>query len=499
MFKNIIKNKYYFKNSTNYFSLAAIIFFLGCFLRIYNLEQIAPFVHDNARELLTTYKMWHLQEWVFRGPVFSIVWGFLSPIYYYLLLPIFALAKFNPIMPTIVTLLADITTLFLMLFVTYKIFGKKASLMAGAIYAVSLAVVKNSLAGWNPSLIPPFAVLLFYGLWQILKNNKEKYLVLVSLCLAMLISFHPSGFFVFPGLLVLYLKHKPKFRFKTLFWSAVVFGIFAGIPYAIQEKKFAFWTLKRLWEFFTDTSKPHIPLGGSVLLFANVLLKNISQTLLATTNLWGLLTIAPLVTFVVVATFQQRKLRNPQKMLTVLLFWYIVTFALVVKFKNASGTSSWWLHTIFIPWVIMLIGVSLSKLTKSKYKYIGVILILIIGWFNLKAYQNYQVVLNLAEKKELARFLHQNSAGQDFDVYGSNQTTVYYLLWYYEKDPQRKEDYWKWLNKVEKRGEELVYLVIPKDSSELVAKVRHIYFDHRGTSEYKKVWEIGEREVYRIE
>jgi predicted membrane-bound mannosyltransferase len=73
-----------------------IIVIFAVVLRLVKFGQIATFGFDSSRDLILTYKMLNYGEIIYRGPVFSVIWGFVSPIYYYLLFPFHVLFNFNP-------------------------------------------------------------------------------------------------------------------------------------------------------------------------------------------------------------------------------------------------------------------------------------------------------------------------------------------------------------------------------------------------------------------
>lgn len=145
-----------------YLTLSAIIISLALFLRLYHIENRAPFDWDQNRDYVATGAIVAGHP-TMVGPVARGDGGFfLGPLYYYLLTPGYLLTRGNPLALPITSSLFDALAIVFILMLFPRIWGKWQSLALGTIWSVSWFAIEASRISWNVSLIPLWTVLFLY-------------------------------------------------------------------------------------------------------------------------------------------------------------------------------------------------------------------------------------------------------------------------------------------------------------------------------------------------
>lgn len=451
-------------NKVKLLSLITYIFFVSALLRLSFLPYLASWSHDNSRDVIKIYKLFTYGEIIWRGPVFSVVWGFLSPIYYYILTPFYWLTDYHPLTPGSFSLFLNFITLLILYYVVKRIYGYKAAVIACLIYGLSFVVIKEGAYGLNPNLVPPFTLIFIYSIYQILVANKPLYLILLAFSSSMLISFHPGGVFALPSLLVLYFIYKPKFKIKTWLTSIFTFGLFGVIPYAVVEKKFDFWNVRQIIKYIKEGSPeslPNVTFIQSVFNFIYIYLKNISLVLFGNSHIYFVVLSIFLITllFWIVKKKKIKKLKVDKVMFVVLLS-YLTVFGLILTFKSYQ-TLTWWFHTSLIPITIIILSRYLVILS-NKVLYS---LAFLFAVTNLHAFYSYVPPLDTHyASKHAVEIIKKDSEGRDFDIYGSDERPINYLVWYYEDTTNLKDKYYAWIKWDKKKTSNLVYYLQSYDS-----------------------------------
>ena len=157
------------------------ILLLGLFLRIFKFSEFFQFNHEQD-----------LQAWIVKdilinkhprliGQETSIVGLFIGSLYYYLLVPFFAIFNFDPrasIIPITAISLATIASVY---FVLTKLFDKKIGTVGALIYAVSPAII--FLDRWTVPTVATFfwTIWFFYVVMEFLKGKFQTVPILIIL------------------------------------------------------------------------------------------------------------------------------------------------------------------------------------------------------------------------------------------------------------------------------------------------------------------------------
>jgi hypothetical protein len=429
--KTIVKYKYFL-----------VILAVAAILRLIRFQEFTQFGHDSSRDSIVEYKMFTLGEIIYRGPVFSVVWGDMSPIFYYLIAPFHFILNFHPLASSIFSGVLNFLCIVFASFISYKFFGKKVALVTAFVFGISTIYIVNASSALNPSFMPIFVLGLYYFLAQLLIEKKQAALIGISFCMSFILSLHMSGFFFIPLLVLLYIIVKPKIDKKTFLISAVVFGIFCVLPYLIQEKKLAWFTIKQFIIYFESSDKrPHITIIKRIWNFTDAVLKNTSWFLFGTIVKNYILYTVPVYLYLIyqfITSARNFRKLTAETLLVAILVIYIVTFFVSVPFGEGA-LNRLWFGAAYIPLLGIYFSLAVSKLVNKKYYYLGILILAIFAVVNINYIYNFGGSSDsYSNRKELAEFLRKDSNGQDFDIYGSNPEPLYYILWYFEKDDKRK-------------------------------------------------------------
>ena len=427
------------------------------------------FGHDSSRDSITIYKFLEYGEIIYRGPVFSVIWGYLSPIYYYMILPSHFLFGFHPLSSAILSNILGLIFVVFATFLSYKLFDKKTSIVISIIAASSVLLIRNSGSALNPSLMPPFVLLLYYSIVKFL-NGESRYLIGIAISMSFLLSLHPSGIFFVPVLIILAFFKKSKLDKKSTIISAVIVLIVLVLPYLIQEKKLAWWTIKKTIEYIGNNQGTNPGFVERIIFFVDAVFKNTSIFLFGDTIKNYTFYTMPLYVYLLYdfakSVFGFRVLTS-RSILTILLVLYLFFFMIAVPFED-NDINRQWFGACFIPLLVLYFGVVLSKLVSKKYNYAGNFILAGFVIINIVSIYNFRGLSDsYFHKKEIANFLREDSSGVDFDIFGSNPEPFFYTMWYNETDSSKKEMYRTWFFWAKERDAKLAYVITDKKDEDL--------------------------------
>ncbi|KKR09626.1 MAG: hypothetical protein UT38_C0025G0003 [Microgenomates group bacterium GW2011_GWA2_39_19] len=188
------------------------------------------------------------------GQQLSVEGLFMGPLYFYYLVPFFALFNLHPFGGFVGSVILGLTTVVAYFIIGKKMFGTKAGIVLAGLKATLFHQVRND---WTmaPSYSSELIVLItwycFYRYWK----GETKILPLMGLSFGLFTSFHPILFpfyFVFIGLLIIK-KRLPSFKIAIL--SLVAFAI-PITPLLLFEYFHKFLEVKRLLSFFGTNTSP---------------------------------------------------------------------------------------------------------------------------------------------------------------------------------------------------------------------------------------------------
>lgn len=480
----------------NKYSISLLgIILLGVVLRFFRAYDLITFENDTGRDMIMVYKLINYREWIFHGPEFSVIWGFLSPVYYYILALVAMIGRFNPASFGIFTLILNSIALILIAFVSYKIFGKKAAIISTILYSTSFTVILEAGKGFNTCFIPVLSVLFLYSAHQLFFKKDASFFVIIAVLLAFMLSFHISGFFFIPIVFLLFITYKPKIPSKYYYYAIGLFTLIAVIPYLIQEKKTNYFTLNQMVKYIVDGREAGETLYQYLTNFNYAVIKNVSLNLFFIDNLFlDFLSIIILVTVIYYAV-RFLSIRNSfLHFLAFLIMLYLLIFSLLVRF-NETNIQPQWFQASFIPFLYIFLGGLIAKLKNTLFLF--TIFMLLIGtYYNIRAIITYIPNYDkLAYQKNLYKLVSGDAKGQIFDTFPNNPR-LKYLSYYIETDLVLKEHHLmriKWAN-FEKPAD-LAYYFYYKNYSDdsLIAEKNKL-----GFTKVSQIFDDSELSVYKF-
>lgn len=443
-----------------------IIVLSGLILRFYKIEFQVPFIGDQGWFFISARDLLLNQTIPLVGITSSHLWLHQGPLWTYIVSILFLFFNFNPITPFYFTALIDVFTIILIYKIVKKTFSFKTAFFSSMLYAFSPFVILSSRTAYHTSLIPFFTILLFYSLYKWIKGD-AKYFPFAIFNLFILYNFElQTSLFIVLFLIILtfgYIKNTFWFR-NILSTKILIFSIFAFItpmvPILIYDFQngfpqtivFAGWMAYKAY-----SSIPYIGSGESINILSqyhalsNYFFEFFNKLIFIPNGIFTfiifLISFLYLI-FVNILNFFQKN-NKPQH---ILIFLFIVfLFGGAVVSKTPSGA---YLMSFFVP-VIIMISLLLEYL--SKYKYVYFILILLVIYISLVnsvylVYNNYYLGLDkgygpsLKERINVAKYIIETSKNKSFTVYGKGEGSNFesftmnyqYLTWYLGKEFKKK-------------------------------------------------------------
>jgi len=439
MKKEIVKE---IKNHKLIYILLLLILIGSAFFRVYRIDALLGFYYDQGRDALKIQEMMSLKDLPFIGPTTGIAGLFLGPFWFYLLLPLYFIGQGNPAVASSLISFLDVGTVFLLYWFCREFYTKKVKngddntgriigLLAALFWGFSYLLILSARWFSNPSPLPLFTILLLYGLVKFFVEKKDKYLILISICLAISLQLEmASAFFFIPSIILIWIIFRPKIENKkNLFWAIGIFIAFL-IPQILFEIKNKFLMTKNFLSFNkgeinTDTKTWVLPTGEFIkertLAYFNILFSKLETS----PKIGSKFLVWLWLIFVAFATWLSFKGKDKKDKTTLILviFLFIPLFLLFFFAGNYGQLYDYYL-TGFYPAFILLFALFTSFfLKKIIYR---PILALIVVWFlsgNILFIKNYLSVrvddpghLTLANQLQSIDWIYKDAGEEKFNV-----------------------------------------------------------------------------------
>ncbi len=206
------------------------IFFLACFLRIYE-SNLTPLENDIIRDLKFTNNIIRTGNFYFGGfreGTGDLQETFGSVVYYLLAIPL-TFSKSPAVVAAFMGILGTIAVI-VGYYCIRRFFNERIAIIAALLYAVNPWAVFYSKFSWNPNFIPLFSIIFMFCLFKAVVSNENKYIMGACAALGILIQFHMITFFLFP-LMMFTLK---KRNIKYLIAGCLIFFMILT-PYILHQ------------------------------------------------------------------------------------------------------------------------------------------------------------------------------------------------------------------------------------------------------------------------
>lgn len=235
-----------------------VIVAISLTLRLFRIADYMTFLGDEGRDALVWLRMIRQGKFVLIGPQTSIGNMYLGPLFYYLMLPFFILM--GTVGPSIGTALFAGATTYLLWRTGKEWFSARAGLVAALLYALSPVAIILSRSAWNPNIMPFFALLAAWGVWQFWQKDNYWWLAAEGVILSFAVQSHYLGILLFPfvGLFFFYklfLVCKEKKEAKSLLLplggAVLCFLALTLLPLIWFDLRHNFVNYRSFYQFFT--------------------------------------------------------------------------------------------------------------------------------------------------------------------------------------------------------------------------------------------------------
>lgn len=466
------------------------IFFLAVIIRFLFFPDNIYFGFDQARDAFEALSIAHGNLKTI-GPSTSFEGLFHGVAYYYLIAPILFLFNGSPEALSIFMRLLNACGVFVVFYLGYVLFSRRAGFFAAILYAFSFEQTQFSIYMGNPSPAVLSVGLMYLGLALLIFRKKPWGLVLATFCLGLSIQFQFALFYlIVPLVLMLIYFRKEIFKTpKKYFIYSLVSLILATSTFILGELKYNFKTLSGLLNLAGSGKEKD--LGVIIETFGFKISRIINF------NLAGDL-IPPILIGTILLGFliwSFKKDKSNRKVFVFLSIWF---FSLLATDLISGGTKN---LANNVPLFYPNIGVSISLLLFISYllnkaRFFGVAILILIVLLNINlifklnpkgtiSEINVQQGMLLSDQKKVLDYIYSDSKGEKFAVkavtmpFLINTTWSYLFSWF----GQNKYGYvpiWNGKNAVGYPGN----LVVEEAQEKLPQKRYLIIEPTRGIHEY---------------
>lgn len=164
--------------------------------------------------------------------------GHYGPALEYFLVPFFLISQ-SFSMFHLALVLTNIAAIYFLYRLGRDFFNRDVGWLSAILFGFSWFTLNSSRRGFNPDFVPLFAILLFYALAQVISLKRRHYIILISVCLAMLLQLHFTAFPALPAALLVLVagysrdKERKKWLRPLVIGAAIFFLMF--LPYLVFE------------------------------------------------------------------------------------------------------------------------------------------------------------------------------------------------------------------------------------------------------------------------
>lgn len=391
-----------------YLTISAAIVALSLFLRLYKIENRAPFDWDQNRDYLAVEQITK-GKFTLVGPVAKGEGGFLlGPLYYYLSVPGFLLGEGDPISLPMTSVILDTLAIIAVLVYFPKIWGKWQTLILGLSWSLSWFAIESSRVSWNVAMLQVWLVTFMYLLSSKLKSYN--YLIL-GLILGLTWHIHaviiPLSIIIFT---IYFKKLKPSF----------VELVYVSLGYLIALSPLIIFDLRHVglehnlvMQYLSGSSSGRAGYSDVLVSLLSRFGKNTVAIFSGNSNLdlgWGI-TATMLSIFAIFRGSQLAKLSGIIVLVNLALVFYLGE----VRFPE------YYLASSYLP--VIIIAIDYFSNCKKIFIPVAIVLASLFLYFNLSNFTTAKTAFSLAQKSELSKKLASisNEADVVYDLpFGRN-------------------------------------------------------------------------------
>lgn len=218
----------------NFITLGFILLF-GVILRFLLLNTYY-FMPENH----SLYDFTLLSEIIAQGKAFyagrvSSIAGFrYSPLYHFMIYPIFYFFENEFLGMMLFTFLLDVGSLLIFFYLGLRYLKKAYLLPFSLLLFFGFYEVTELLTLWAVNTIPFFAALSFLALVKIFEEGRDRWFVVLGFCVSCFMQIHTTGYVFFVYMLSLFFIYRRKFNLLWLLLGILLF-LFCLVPVFLQQ------------------------------------------------------------------------------------------------------------------------------------------------------------------------------------------------------------------------------------------------------------------------
>jgi len=236
-----------------------LIFIFSAFIRFYNLDKLAFFTYDQARDALYIKRIIVDHKFRLISTQSSVPGLYNGPAYYYLMAPFLWLFKLNPVGVDFGVAFFNLMAVLLFYFLVKKVTSNiLISGLATILFSFHPQIVFQSRFGWNPNLLVFFSLVFAFSFWC-LKNGKKYAWFFLFFSLAILLQLHYSALAFLPIGLFWVFYFRKKLTFDRFFWLSLFLFLLMMSPLLLFDLRHNFVNIKAVWLYLQRGSPGKIP------------------------------------------------------------------------------------------------------------------------------------------------------------------------------------------------------------------------------------------------
>ena len=222
------------------------------FVRLNDFETKANYFYDQGLHLMESFQMISDKKIRLIGPMatsktFLDRGFFIGPQYYYVLVILGIITKWDPMVIDLILLYIELGFFFYFIFWIRKKYGEIEALTIFGIIAFSRYFIIHSRFFWNPHFLLPLGMWAVIILDKYLKLNKIKYILGFGFLWGVAFGFHYASVFWVIPLLILLIKNNKLWNKNTFIYLPIGF-VLGDLPWFVFELRNNFYNIKTiLW------------------------------------------------------------------------------------------------------------------------------------------------------------------------------------------------------------------------------------------------------------
>lgn len=410
-------------------TLLFIFVLLSLFFRAYKLETFYTFEHDQdlyswiVKDILVDH---HLR---LIGQLTSIDGVFIGPLFYYLLIPFYAIFNMNPLSAYIPILIISVLTVISIYYVFSKHFNEKAGLIGAFIYSVSVgsAFGDRWVVPTQPTIL--WSVWYLYVLLSLIKGNL-KVLPIVGLLVGLIWHIHIALIILLLPIPIAIFLSKKKISIKELILPVIIFLVFTA-PFLLFEVRHNYQQINGLVK---SISEDRGELKGIYRLEKEL---TVSSKAFLSPILFYPKTppIVDYLSFLLIYLFLIFKKQISKKVAFVIFSW--IGIVILSQFVSKRSLSEYYFSNLNIITILFYSLLASFFYEQKRWKIVTIIVLILYFLFNLITMIGMPDYKNgYSEKKKVVDFITNDSKNNKFPCIGINYITEYgrdvgfkYLFW----------------------------------------------------------------------